>query len=97
VRIPRPGADAEWGYVKACRKPGEFAHAMAAVLDDTAHGTRRAVIGAVGGAPLVLEGADVTEQAAEQALAASGLDAIGRQMQVVILRRAMDMARGGQA
>ncbi len=97
VRIPRPSADAGWGYVKACRKPGEFAHAMAAVLEDPAHGTRRAVIGAVGGAPVVLEGDDVREQAAEQALAASGLDAIGRHMQVVILRRAMDMARGGQA
>lgn len=97
VRVPRPGADAGWGYVKACRKPGEFAHAMAAVLDDPAHGTRRAVIGAVGGAPLVLEGEDMAEQAAEQALAASGLDAIGRHMQVVVLRRAMDMARGKPA
>ncbi len=93
VRIPRPGDDAGWGYVKACRKPGEFAHAMAAVLDDPAHGQRRAVIGAVGGAPLVLEGEHVTEQAAERALAASGLDAIGRRMQMVILRRALDMAR----
>lgn len=97
VRIPRPGADAGWGYVKACRKPGEFAHAMAAVLEDPAHGLRRAVIGAVGGAPVVLENDEMTEQAAERALAASGLDAIGRHMQAVILRRAMDMARGAQA
>src|SRR4030081_3461284 len=26
VRIPRLPADARWGYVKACRKPGDFAH-----------------------------------------------------------------------
>ena len=32
VRIPRLPTDAGWGYVKACRKPGDFAHAMAAVL-----------------------------------------------------------------
>ena len=96
VRIPRPGADAGWCYVKACRKPGEFAHAMAAVLDNPARGQCRAVIGAVGGAPLVLEGDNVTERAAEQALMASGLDAIGRHMQMVVLRRALDMARGPQ-
>ena len=34
VRVPRLRAGARWGYVKACRKPGEFAHAMAAVLID---------------------------------------------------------------
>jgi carbon-monoxide dehydrogenase medium subunit len=56
VRVPRLGPGAGWGYVKACRKPGEFAHAMAAVLLDPARGVRRAVIGATGGAPLVLEG-----------------------------------------
>lgn len=97
VRVPRPGANAGWGYVKACRKPGEFAHAMAAVLEDPARGVRRAVIGAMGGAPLVLHGEGVTVQVAEQALAASGLDAIGRHMQLVILHRAMDAAQGAQA
>jgi carbon-monoxide dehydrogenase medium subunit len=56
VRVPRLNAGAGWGYVKACRKPGEFAHAMAAVLIDEARGIRRAVIGASGGAPRVLEG-----------------------------------------
>ena len=54
VRVPRLGAGAGWGYVKACRKPGEFAHAMAAVLIDPARGVRRAVLGATGGAPRVL-------------------------------------------
>ncbi len=57
VRVPKVSAEARWGYYKACRKPGEFAHAMAAVLIDPTRNIRRAVIGAVGGAPIVLEGA----------------------------------------
>jgi aerobic carbon-monoxide dehydrogenase medium subunit len=55
VRVPRLSRAARWGYVKACRKPGEFAHAMAAVLIDPPRGVRRAVIGATGGTPQVLE------------------------------------------
>lgn len=90
VRIPRPSATARWGYYKACRKPGEFAHAMAAVLIDDAQ--RRAVIGAVGGPPVVLQGGDVAAEAVEAALRDSGLDAVGRHMQGVAFRRAMDRA-----
>ena len=53
---------------------------------------RRAVIGAVGGPPIVLDGANLTPDVAERALLQSGLDAIGRKMQVVALRRAMEKA-----
>ena len=88
VRIPRLGQGAGWGYAKACRKPGEFAHAMAAVLHDPARGIHQAVIGATGGPPVVLEG-DLGEDAAARSLAGSGLDAIGIRMQLVILRRAI--------
>jgi carbon-monoxide dehydrogenase medium subunit len=55
VRVPKLSAGARWGYVKACRKPGEFAHAMAAVLIDPAHNVRRRVIGALGTAPRLLD------------------------------------------
>jgi carbon-monoxide dehydrogenase medium subunit len=89
VRIPRPSAQARWGYYKACRKPGEFAHAMAAVLDDPTRGIRRAVIGAAGGPPVVLEGERVTAAAAEAALRDAGLDAVARHMQAVALKRAL--------
>jgi aerobic carbon-monoxide dehydrogenase medium subunit len=92
VRIPKISKGARWGYYKACRKPGEFAHAMAAVLIDPARNIRRAVIGAVGGAPIVLDGAKMTPDAAGHALMQSGLDEIGRAMQVAALRRAMEMA-----
>jgi carbon-monoxide dehydrogenase medium subunit len=90
VRIPRPSGEARWGYYKACRKPGEFAHAMAAVLIDGT--SRRAVIGAVGGPPIVLTGQDVEPAAVDAALQDSGLDAIGRHMQAVALRRALERA-----
>ncbi|MBV8825610.1 MAG: FAD binding domain-containing protein [Bradyrhizobiaceae bacterium] len=89
VRVPRPSSQAHWGYYKACRKPGEFAHAMAAVLDDSARGVRRAVIGAAGGPPVVLEGEQVTPVAAGDALRTAGLDAVARHMQAVALKRAL--------
>jgi len=92
VRIPKVSGDARWGYYKACRKPGEFAHAMAAVLRDPARNVRRAVIGAVGGAPIVLDGTNAAAEFAERALMQSGLDEIGRNMQLVALRRALDLA-----
>jgi carbon-monoxide dehydrogenase medium subunit len=80
VRLPRPSPEARWGYFKACRKPGELAHAMAAFFDDPARGVRRAAIGAVNGPPVVLVGDRARPEAVEEALAASGLDAIGRHM-----------------
>jgi aerobic carbon-monoxide dehydrogenase medium subunit len=89
VRVPRPSAQARWGHYKACRKPGEFAHAMAAVLDDPARSIRRAVVGAVGGPPVVLEGERVTPAAADAALREAGLDAVARHMQAVALKRAL--------
>jgi carbon-monoxide dehydrogenase medium subunit len=92
IRVPRVGAGARFGYYKACRKPGEFAHAMAAVLRDRARGIDRAVIGAVGGTPIMLEGDAVAPRAVEQALAGSGLDAVVRHMQVVAFRRAVERA-----
>jgi len=92
VRVPRPSPQARWGYYKACRKPGEFAHAMAAVMDDPARGLRRAVIGAVGGPPVVLEGERVGPAAADDALRDAGLDAVARRMQAVALQRALTEA-----
>jgi carbon-monoxide dehydrogenase medium subunit len=85
VRIPRLSAAARWGYVKACRKPGEFAHAMAAVLVD--RGMTLTVIGATGGAPLVLEGEAVTRDPR-----LPGLDPIDAHIQRVALHRALVQA-----
>jgi len=46
VRVPAMTPSARWGYVKACRKPGEFAHAIASCTDrpgigDSTRGHRR--------------------------------------------------------
>lgn len=57
VRIARLSADARWSYFKFNRKTGEFAEAIAAFLVDPAHGICRAVLGALDGAPHVIEDA----------------------------------------
>jgi len=88
VRVPRLAADAHWGYEKACRKPGDFAHAMAAVLIRGEQ--RRAVIGALGSKPLLLEGEAASVEGASHALRA--LDPVQRHMQITLLRRALGKA-----
>jgi carbon-monoxide dehydrogenase medium subunit len=55
VRIPKLSAQARWGYSKLCRKMGEFASALAVVVADPGRGYARVVLGAVNGAPLVLQ------------------------------------------
>ena len=55
VRIPRRSADARWGYLKLCRKSGEFASALAVAIADRTRGHGRVVLGAANGAPLVLD------------------------------------------
>jgi carbon-monoxide dehydrogenase medium subunit len=54
VRIPNLSADARWGYLKLCRKSGEFASALAVAIADGTRGHSRVVLGAAYGAPIVL-------------------------------------------
>jgi len=54
VRIPKLSPDTRWGYLKLCRKSGEFASALAVAVADRARGHSRVVLGAANGAPLVL-------------------------------------------
>ena len=89
VRVRRPEAGFGWGYHKLCRKPGEFAHAMAACLH-TRSGTTLA-IGALGGPPLVLHGEQASPAGAEVALAA--LPPVERHLHLVAARRALAEAR----
>jgi carbon-monoxide dehydrogenase medium subunit len=92
VRIPRISADARWAYEKACRKPGDFAHAMAAVLLD--RDNRRAVIGALGGKPLLLENEAVSLDGVTRALQPiDTLDNVHRHMQLTVFRRALARAQ----
>jgi carbon-monoxide dehydrogenase medium subunit len=107
VAVPRLSAHARWGFYKACRKTGEFAHAIGAVLFDPARSVCRAVIGAIESRPLVFASArelfrgspeaglsaTFDQQSARQALAAAGMiDAIGQQIHLVALRRAIEQA-----
>ena len=57
VRIPQLSARARWSFYKVNRKPGEFAQAIAAFVDDPDRGVRRAVIGALAGPPHVIDDA----------------------------------------
>jgi aerobic carbon-monoxide dehydrogenase medium subunit len=54
IHVPARAPSAHWGYVKSCRKTGEFAHAIGAVLIDPGASTARVVIGAIDMAPIVM-------------------------------------------
>jgi carbon-monoxide dehydrogenase medium subunit len=107
VCVPVMRSSARWGYVKACRKPGEFAHAIAAVMIDPDLGAARVVIGAIEAAPIVLGdaaslfGGRVTgnfraqfdPRAADALLIKAGMaSAADRHIHVAVLRRAIDEA-----
>jgi carbon-monoxide dehydrogenase medium subunit len=107
VRVPVMASSARWGYVKACRKIGEFAHAIAAVLIDPERATARVVLGALEAAPIVLSdasalfGGRVTgdfkqhfdARAADAVLMKAGVaDAVDRHIHVAVLGRAINEA-----
>lgn len=107
VRVPVMTPSARWGYVKACRKTGDFAYAIAALLIDPERATARAVIGALDSAPIVLGdaaalfGGRVTgdfkrqfdARIADAILTKLGIaNAIDRHIHVAVLRRAVNEA-----
>ena len=55
ITIRRLSSHAHFGYFKVCRKAGEFALAMSAVLNDPARGQLRIVIGATRGRPITVD------------------------------------------
>jgi aerobic carbon-monoxide dehydrogenase medium subunit len=57
IHVPAMPASAHWGYAKSCRKTGEFAHAIGAILIDPSAATARVVIGAIDSAPIVITSA----------------------------------------
>jgi carbon-monoxide dehydrogenase medium subunit len=104
VRVPAMRTSARWAYVKACRKPGEFAHAIAAVLIDPESASGRVVLGAIEAPPIVLRDASVlfggritgnfkqefVASAADTLLTKAGVaNAADRHIHVTILRRAI--------
>ena len=108
VRNPKLSSSARWGYYKVCRKAGEFALAIGAVLSDPDRGVLRAVIGATDGAPLVADdaralfggGRDLSAAALDENAAArlfggsrAGADASRRRLHLTALARAAEEAR----
>lgn len=100
VRIPRPKAQAQFGYAKSCRKAGEFSKASAAIRFDPGAASGRISLGALDGAPRIeraeqlldLSGAGaprVHSAAADAALQAAGVaDPAQRHIHATILGRA---------
>ncbi len=75
VRIPRLPKGARWGYYKVCRKTGEFAHAIGAVLHDPDGDLCRVVVGATEAPPIVLADARELFPAADSGPLARRFDA----------------------
>jgi carbon-monoxide dehydrogenase medium subunit len=107
VRIPVLSAEARWGYYKVCRKTGEYAHAIGAVLLDVPRGVCRAVVGATERKPFVLPDASAlfggrrdvdclsafNATATDAMLRSAGMtEAIDRQIHAVALARAARQA-----
>lgn len=102
IRLPSLSPTARFGYAKACRKPGEFAHAMAAVLIEPDKSRNRVVIGAIDRTPIVVDdsslfGAAITDlrrqfdrDLADRLLMQAGVaDPAARHIHVSVLARAM--------
>jgi carbon-monoxide dehydrogenase medium subunit len=108
IRVPRLSPRRRWGFYKVCRKAGEYAHAIGAVLVDLERAVCRAVIGAIESTPIVVADAaslfgDQPEGLArtfDRTLAARLLDDRGiedsfqRQIHLVALERAVYLASG---
>ena len=102
IEIPRLTASARWGYHKICRKTGEFADAIGAVVID--RDLVRIVAGATGGAAFLLDGpADEVLGDVGQAVASVAElyeqcfpgDLYALKVHMACVRRALDQARSG--
>jgi aerobic carbon-monoxide dehydrogenase medium subunit len=95
VRIPRLSPTARWSYYKVNRKTGEFAEAIAAIIDDPARAVRRGLIGATEAIPYVFPAADLIDRwdaaVADTHLQAAGLtpDTYEYRIHETALRRAI--------
>lgn len=95
VEVPRFSGTARWAYRKVCRKPGEFAEAIAAAWIDPPRAIHRVVLGALDGMPRVIEGEQQVAALRGRAGIERALDTAGvtgpheRQLHAAMLRRAL--------
>ena len=99
IRVPRPSPAARLGYCKLSAKSGEFAQALAVVFEDPERGERRAVVGAIERAPLVVEGEVAFPETVADAHALLSarlpMGTGGRLHAAALARAARDLAREG--
>lgn len=94
VHIPHLASTARFGYVKTCRKIGEFSHASAAILHNLQDAHTRYVIGAVETCPIVIDETGllpdaIDESKIEELLVRAGRhDPIDRHLHLEVARRA---------
>jgi carbon-monoxide dehydrogenase medium subunit len=98
IRIPKFSEKARWGYYKFCRKTGEFANAMSAIVVDPARDVCRVVIGATDTHPVFIPDANQllsSNEAINAAISKHGLDddPLSAQMHRTALRRAIEQVR----
>jgi carbon-monoxide dehydrogenase medium subunit len=106
VEVPAYSDGMRWGYVKFCRKTGEFAHASCAAVFDPARAAARIAIGALDGAPALLPRlaaavasrgiAALSDTAVAEAVAAAapGRDVVEARLIGAAVRRAVKQALG---
>ena len=103
IEVPRASARARFGFHKLCRKTGELAEAMGAVLVDPERRYCRVVAGAVGAKPVSLPAAtrslaasatppELEALRAEIAACTGERDPVKLHMAAVAVRRAVDRA-----
>ena len=103
IKIPRAAARARFGFYKLCRKTGELAEAMGAVLIDPERRYCRVVAGAIGSKPVVLAATtralaatatppDLEELRTEIASVTHEHDPVKLHMAAVAVHRAIDRA-----
>lgn len=104
IVVPKVSPAARWGYYKSCRKPGEYADAMAAVLIDPDRRVCRIAVSAVSRSPVLLDdlavalasrGAAAVDASAISAAigqALPHLDAIEARMHAAVVGRAIRQA-----
>lgn len=100
IRIPKFTKGARFGFYKVCRKPGEFAEAIGAVLVDPERGVWRLAMGATHSKTVVWadaksaigNGASFDVAAARKLVdgASTNLDDIERHIHAVALKRAVE-------
>ncbi len=97
VHVPQFSASARFGYNKFCRKDGEFADAIGAVLLDPERQVFRLAASTPAGAPIVIESKTAFDPADIARLlddAGSTGDSYERRLRAVVLKRALSEALG---